>query len=360
MSFYEPEIPEPPSIDLPKPTFPYTSGWKFVAKSHIAPTATPVLRNCCLNVKGDRIERSELDPVDRCLKHPPLPGSLGNYLVELEVIELIKGGDGQHCQILRVRLGDVKSDLQSKSSNSRHIYDLKKDTVLVAKIYDPLYFDDEEGYLNPFVTMDQFYSHEVNAYMALDKFQGREIPMYYGSFTFNLPVDSKSKKERAVRMILGEHIQGITMAEATPGSIPQQSRQSIMRSIVDLESRIYENDVFLMETAPQNILLVSSDSDHPRIIFLDFAHALFGRRTDDPVALDVNLFLGEYISPLLRWREKSGHITSFLKWVDWDWDSWLDAEFAYTVATIKPGMRERWSYEDEEDFEPTGCCPCLR
>ncbi|PTU19128.1 hypothetical protein P175DRAFT_0440763 [Aspergillus ochraceoroseus IBT 24754] len=37
-------------------------------------------------------------------------------------------------------------------------------TRLVAKIYDPLYFNDDEGYLNPFLCMDKYYTHEANAY----------------------------------------------------------------------------------------------------------------------------------------------------------------------------------------------------
>jgi hypothetical protein len=58
-----------------------------------------------------------------------------------------------------------------------------KGTRLVAKVYDPLYFNDSEGYLNPFLCMDRSYTHEANAYMALNEFQGQWIPRYYGSYS---------------------------------------------------------------------------------------------------------------------------------------------------------------------------------
>jgi hypothetical protein len=104
MPIFEPSTPlfGPPSTELAKPPVPYTAGWRFTAKSHTAPAPTPAVRNCCINSEIDRIERRELRPVDRCLEHPPLPGKEGNNTVTLEVIDLLKAGDGHNSQVLTV------------------------------------------------------------------------------------------------------------------------------------------------------------------------------------------------------------------------------------------------------------------
>ncbi|GIK01886.1 hypothetical protein Aspvir_005927 [Aspergillus viridinutans] len=216
-----------------------------------------------------------------------------------------------------------------------------KGTRLVAKAYDPLYYNDDDGYINPFLCMDRSYTHEANAYIALNEFQGQGIPRYYGSYSLSLSVDSVHT--RTVRMILVEHIQGITMADAEPRKYPQAARQSILKSIVDLESRIYEKDIWLIDLEPRNVIISSPESDQLRVVFVDFGDALFNRRRDDPIALESNNFLGQYISPLLRWKESKAKEYAFLEWIDWDWDPWLNAEFAHTAASITPEMRERWS-----------------
>lgn len=80
-------------------------------------------------------------------------------------------------------------------------------------------------------------------------------------------------------------------------------------------------------------------------MFIDFAHALFYRRRDDPAALELNFFLGEYIPPILWWQEVRDKENSFSEWTDWKWDPWLEVDFAHTVSSIKPETRERWPDE---------------
>ncbi|KAL4782112.1 hypothetical protein BJX76DRAFT_369405 [Aspergillus varians] len=313
----------PPSTDLPKPPVPYTSGWRFHAKSHTVPAPTLVVRDCCLSSENDMIERRRLSPTDRCLKRPPLPGREGNDTVSLEVVDLLKAGDGHNCQVLTVRLLESTSQLLRFPQKD-------KDTdagLLVAKIYDPLYFDDDGGYLNPFLCMDKYYTHEANAYTALSELQGQWIPKYYGSYSVSLPVDPEHTVTRTVRMILIEHVQGSTMADTQPEEFSQSVRQGIMKSIVDLESRIYEKNLLLIDLEPRNVI----------VDFLATDLVLY-----DPIFLKMNFFVGEYISPLLRWKKGDSKAWSFSDWVDWDWDSWLEAEFSYTAASITPEMRERW------------------
>ncbi|KAJ0424718.1 hypothetical protein BJY00DRAFT_309135 [Aspergillus carlsbadensis] len=270
-----PPMLEPPTTDLPKPAVPYTPGWQFTAKPHTPPSPTPVPfdQGCCTrNSEADLVERRELGLMERCLKHPPLPGldeCEGEYegkgedtdTVTLEIIDAIKVGDGHNSQ---------------KTPNS------------VAKLYDPLYFDDDCGYLNPFLCVDQDYTHESNAYMALAEFQGGFIPMYYGSHSVKLSVEldsgadvkdkteSKSVRTRAqtrartrartsrnVRMILIEYIPGIAMVDANPREYQQSVRQEIMKSIVNIESKVYEKDILLTDLEPRNVITQTRDEQLP-------------------------------------------------------------------------------------------------
>jgi serine/threonine protein kinase len=266
MTYFEPPSPifGPPSTELPKPPVPYIPGWRFTIKSHTAPAPTPVVQDCCINSKGDKKERRQLSPIYRCLKHPPLPGIEGNDTASLEVIDVLKGGDGHNSQVFTVRLLDCESTSQMLPL---------KGTRLVAKAYDPLYFNDDEGYLNPFLCMDKYYTHEANAYMVLIELQDQWIPRYYGSYSLSLSVDSVHT--RTVRMILVEHIQGITMADSDPRNLSQSARQSILKAIVDIESRIYEKDILLTDLEPRNIIISSPDSDQPRVVVHRFCTCSF-------------------------------------------------------------------------------------
>lgn len=42
-----------------------------------------------------------------------------------------------------------------------------------------LYYNDDEGYLNPFLCVDRNYTHEVHAYNLLTEFQGDLVPKFF-------------------------------------------------------------------------------------------------------------------------------------------------------------------------------------
>lgn len=66
---------------------------------------------------------------------------------------------------------------------------------------------------------------------------------------------------------------------------------------------------------------------------VDFAGAPFGRRRDDPVTTELNLLLGQYISPLPRWD----------KTMAMQFNDWIEAELAHTAAAITSEMRDKYS-----------------
>lgn len=210
---------------------------------------------------------------------------------------------------------------------------------LLRKYMTRSYFDDDEGFLNPFLCVDKHYTHEANLYHHLSQFQRQGIPRFYGSYSLNLAVDSK--QTRTVRMILIEYIHGVIMRDAKPEHYSQSARQKILKSNVDLDSRVYEKNIQLQGLHPRNVIISSPDRDPCGVVFIDFGKTLFNRRPDDPFALKLDWIYGQYISPLLRWAKHRG-TSRFGDWIDWDWDAWLETEFAHTAGNITPEMRKRW------------------
>lgn len=251
---------------------------------------------------------------------------MGSCTVDLKILNLLRVGDGCNAQVFTVEVLEVRP----------HPPCFRSDRALVAKIYDPLYFDDEEGFLNPFLCVDKHYTHETHAYDVLSESQGKRVPRFYGSYSLDIPVEGS--KIRTVRLILLEYIPGISMQQANPQKFSRRSRQEIMKSVVNFESRVYEQNILLTDLSPRNVIMVEKPGydSKQNLLFLDFAGALFGGRRNDPVAIGSNLFLGQYISPLLRWNKTMA--MQFNDWIDWDWQAWIEAEYAYTTTTITPEM----------------------
>ncbi|KAB8202627.1 hypothetical protein BDV34DRAFT_228135 [Aspergillus parasiticus] len=210
-----------------KPEPPYTVGWRSV------------------EFVAGRLEKAQRSPVERFLRHPLLPGLDKPRNVDLEIIEVKKGGDNHDSQVVIVEvLG--------------HIQRLKKGRRAVAKFYDPLYFDDDEGFLNPFACVDRhYYTHESAAYITLVDLMGKKIAEFYGSFSVSIPVDESHT--RTVRLILLEYISGKPMLAADPEDYNQLSRQ-VLKSAIDFESLVYERDILLTDFMLRNIILVDSAS----------------------------------------------------------------------------------------------------
>ncbi|RAK87304.1 hypothetical protein BO79DRAFT_229668 [Aspergillus costaricaensis CBS 115574] len=207
-------------------------------------------------------------------------GILGNKLV----------GDGHSAQVFKVRVLNPKCNTETFQGTED----------LVAKVYDPLYLNDHDGDL---------------------------IPRFYGSYSTDIncqdigdDAETNEMCSRTVRLILNEHVPGRSMLQAGPSNFPQRDRQQIMKSVIEFESEVYRRDILLTDLSPRNVMMVPPGS----------------RRQ-----CNLEFFLGQYISPILRW--KKGMKLEFDDWIDWEWADWVDAEFAYTAHTITPAMRERYS-----------------
>lgn len=345
---------------------PYQPGWQFEVHAHIPPKPTPVIDECLRMDNEEKVERDKLSFQQRFQKHPPLQGSsMGNNPLNLQIQKPIRMGRGFQAQVFTVTPSLCELSWNKDGSRPQSASPIQ----LVAKVFDPLYQEDPEkledsssytpetgSYLmeiNPFKSMDQFYTHETRAYQKLGEFQGRGIPHYYGSYSLSLPLPSNACENatREVRLILVQQIEGTPMSKLDPEGISQQARQRILRSIIELECKIYKRDIELTDLAPRNVMLVGDVENNPEVVFIDFGDVLFGRFQDDDPLEGHEKYLGRYMSPLIHWWKE---ICDFRDWVDWDWYPWIVQEFDHTKNTITPKMWEDFSVARSKYEKCTG------
>ncbi|KAK9242128.1 hypothetical protein V1506DRAFT_107766 [Lipomyces tetrasporus] len=319
-------------FNISKPFLPYYPGQQFTVVSHDPPE--PTKGSCALNIHTAR-ERESKHPVERCILHPPLPGSVGTTTVYLKILEPVRLGDNHSTQIAKVQVDRVIPH----ESNSPPV-----DTPLIAKFYDPLYFDHEQDDADPFLCVDRDYSHEAAAYKALSVLQGSTIPIYYGSYSMELPAEATV---RSVRLILMEFIPGSSMQQLKPSDFSQLDRQVIMKAVVDAESLVYTHNVRHRDIHPRNILVLSTATAalDRRVVLVDFGRAELGRslHPEDPET-EARYLPGVPISPLLRWNVAwwPHRQARFSEWVDWDWQSWLEHNYGTIDSSSMAYMIKIW------------------
>ena len=241
--------------------------------------------------------------------------------MSLKVIYPLCTGLTRSSQLLEVKAGDI---LQGQP--------------LLAKIYDPSYWDrEEDGYLDPCRRADYEYSKEAAAYVKLQHMQGKSVTRFYGSYISNAPVDLYTNRQ--VCLVLLEYVDGICLSsldEKEGPALSQAARQNILRKTIEIESLAYACDVHHRDMDTRNVMIRSANLDHAidpdiQVVLIDFAHA--------------DIVPKEYtgaISPLIRWCACSerGRCFSLRGWIDWDWDPWLKECFADSkaYAPITPEM----------------------
>ncbi len=315
-------------FNKPKPPLPYIVGQEFWIRPHTPPP--PMHGDRDLSYEGF-IERETKHPLERCLLHPPLPGLTEGALIGVKVVEEVRVGDGHSAQLVTVKIIDVPPQASIL---------LQQNMILVAKFYDPLYFNHKQDDMDPFLASDYGYTHETAAYKALESFQGNKIPKYYGSYTCELPTPSGHR--RSVRLILIERIIGSSMEKLKPTDFSQSERQNIMKFIIDTESDMYGRDIVHTDLHPRNVIVSGSAADAStlRVVLIDFGYVRFGRLGRYPVPEQLRMYLpGVRISPILRWHKAwwDGRHSKFEAWIDWDWQPWLEHHWS-KESVITPEM----------------------
>ncbi|KKZ60238.1 hypothetical protein EMCG_05048 [[Emmonsia] crescens] len=322
----------------PPPPLPYVKGRRFTVCSHNPPPPGLASESRSLT-KEANIERRTVPPIQRCILHPPLGGSDGDIMVTFEVAHEIRAGEGHFAQVLAVNI------LNASPSYPKPLQGI---TTAVAKLYDPLYFDHTDFAADPFLITKYHYSRETASYTRLSDLQGTVIPVYYGSYSLELPVDESSSETRTVRLILIEYIPGSSMMQLQPQDFSQLERKQIMKHIIDAESDIYTRNVRLRDLHPRNVMVVqdpnSKENRIKRIVLLDFGMNILTRDYYGNPEAEQKYLPGTYISPLLRWHKVWGTADDFSDsgWVDWDYQPWLRAEYAHTASSVTPYMKSEF------------------
>ena len=127
---------------------------------------------------------------------------------------------------------------------------------LVAKIYDPVFFDDDETqWVDPFALRDLTISCEVEAYRRLGPLQGTQVPRFYGYFAAAVP----AQEGRTVYVILLEEVPGRDLRVIVPPDVTENVCAKHKDAIIDAALRLFFNvlahGVDQRDMQPRNVIL---------------------------------------------------------------------------------------------------------
>ncbi|KAE8373392.1 hypothetical protein BDV26DRAFT_272220 [Aspergillus bertholletiae] len=310
--------------DKPKPDLPYVKGYEFSVREFFPPE--PQNKPTFTLSPDEGFQRQNIDVLTRCFARKPLSGRLGSRTLRLKINEPIRVGDENRSQIVLV-------DAVSGQAPA---------TTMVAKLYDPLYYDHSNDDVDPFLFVDIEFTRETAAYTHLHSHGETHVPEYYGSYTMD--ISHSNRQFRTVRLILFQYIAGNSMAALQPHGFRQVLREAILEQIINVESRLYESNLWHRDTSPRNIIIRGLGSN-VHVTIIDFGHASIGRSRDPKNDnLESEFLPGIYINPILRWYKSRGRepVSSFEEWINWEWNSWLFNNYHSDIEKINPEVIERW------------------
>lgn len=326
---------------LRRPPLPYKVGWKFTIQAHVPREPS--------HPGQDWYKSDWLDPegikafaawnmLQMSGMQGPAGGTFGEIKLDLEVCEIVQVGEQSRAQMFKVVFIGASSEQMYARMN------LRNKTPLLARLFDPVYFEDARGALCPFFCSDHMYIYEVDAYRRLQDVQGTEIPKCYGSFSFSISASMPGDScvyEREVRMILLEVAEGQKMAEMDPSMFSSGDRQAIISEIIDIESNIYARDVIMLDLSPENIIidLQKDKRTFDLKLMIDSSNVFTQRDKFLSTVYKKKPFENEFVSPIIHWDQNPA---KFSQWIDWEWDSWLEKEFGASTDTITGAMRCHW------------------
>ena len=151
---------------------------------------------------------------------------------------------------------DAQSDLQTKkellitslvrvgSSHGAQLVVVNND--MVAKIYDPLYYNENEGRWKQDVVKRAHddYVREAAAYDTLrtSTVAAQITPVFYGSWPTSIttPIDDVNTKDRTVRLILIERLHGQCMRYINSLELRKKVRSKALMKVLDAEAVLFE------------------------------------------------------------------------------------------------------------------------
>lgn len=309
-----------------KPVLPYTAGARLDIQPHVPPE--PAVRAntgipACVENSPHSLQQQYGAPSRICLaRSPPItqphpdPTSL-----PLTVIDQLVARDGRGPQLVKCRVGRYKG-------------------VLVAKIYDPLYYNWRDAF-DGVADASRDYSREVTAYgvLAGEGRNGELTPRYFGAWTFDTPLLDGSLRQ--VRMILVDYIPlPNVLSLILSGRVQEISpdaRMQILATVLEHCSRLLFYGVCQNDLAPRNILVDPEwEGDQPRLFIIDFGRARLR---------DINYFS----SSLIVDKERPDFPGTGFAWSWRDFYEWVPEKLRSSKRRIE-WFQQQWG--NSETFEP--------
>ncbi|XP_006454958.1 hypothetical protein AGABI2DRAFT_114728 [Agaricus bisporus var. bisporus H97] len=128
--------------------------------------------------------------------------------------------------------------------------------MLVAKIFDPVFLDEDEAYYSDaFLARDRSVYSEVKAYEKLKHLQGTLLAQFYGLFTATLP----AQHNRTVHVILLEEVPGMDLRLLLPPKVAERvcsrHREAIFDRVLNLYLDLCDCGVNQHDMHPRNVIL---------------------------------------------------------------------------------------------------------
>ncbi|CAK7215022.1 hypothetical protein SCUCBS95973_002334 [Sporothrix curviconia] len=333
--------PWEPLDDPDKPELPYRPGCCLSIRRHLPP---PPFGKRYTGEEPARFDddwkvRRHMKLTDWALQTPPRNGSPPHpdpTVHGLQILDALACKDGRGAQVVRCHL------------------EADPERICVAKIYDPFYYNHLEYDVT--WTADHDYSREAAAYEVLRdaKVDGKIVPKYYGSWTFDLPVPEVLRESsgvtsttRPVCMILIEWIAGISLDkivydERAVKSIPPALRLEIlargMENFCTLEScGVRHND-----WAPRNVVVSPAsgwETNLPAVFIIDFNIA--------DVTKSPYCKIGDYVHPPLPPNPR------YRFWCEWmpRFGMWIPRQYQ-DGHTFNGWLATRWAKEEKGFSNP--------
>ena len=225
---------------------PYSVGFTTIATRH--KPHHPYEEDCETDSPPILENRKTLSQLDYCLSSPTIGGKmLCQDTKALEITAIIRASRKQGAQLVIVN------------------------NDMVAKIYDPLYYDNSNGCGGEIDVVYKAYSDyrtEAAVYQELQKSPAAQevTPAFYGAWTIHVDTlkregDQIWKYTRQVPLILIEYVRGDTMTDIDPLVLSEASRSSLMKKVMHAHSIIFCTGIVHRDVYPRNVIIVAPTND---------------------------------------------------------------------------------------------------